>query len=563
MYLLKIHDMSLPMTKESLLKNKKTREDGQSSSTFVLPSDVEELPASILRLHTKFFNNLSFMDGLCGSFLPVTKEYIMSPNSDYIPSPPLGSTRNLYCQSDACYGDDDPICWPQPFNMNYPWYSAITRKPKSLTSLATFIMGLIHAKRKEGVVRNELTTKLESRIEALKRRSLSWHQTNRDNFRHKFVKEHMDTIDLCLTCLKNVSALIRAQQLALTELQQGFLTVQAVLDYTDYETRVITSDVPLSFQSNKIGAFVWNNRDACTLFNAGLPPKLPEVPMGPADPPYHTITMGQAGSDDKFSALCQASIQCFNTISPFQNLHIPGAYASSYQLGNGRIMAPALSPSSHIQPSSQLSSPHHGQQQSHSQRSQNPRKPRKPNTNSPTVQRDTFADLPPDNPLVPPAISAWEDANKTINQNGVLPGKRSSAVPNPGLFFSLQHLDRQSPYLSMWQHFRAPWLAALESGRSPLTVELWRKILAYAYLQPIEAGQVISPKMQVTVEAKKLVCDVILFYDSRMTLTPASSTSAFDPATACKLICELCMINFCSEVLYVDQVLDTSQPVPQ
>ncbi|KAE9398216.1 hypothetical protein BT96DRAFT_796577, partial [Gymnopus androsaceus JB14] len=92
-----------------------------------------------------------------------------------------------------------------------------------------------------------------------------------DDFRRKFVKEHTDTIDLCLTHLKNVSALIRAQQLALTELQRGFLTVQAVLDYTDYETRVITSDGPLTFQSNKIGAFVWNDRDARTLFNAGLP----------------------------------------------------------------------------------------------------------------------------------------------------------------------------------------------------------------------------------------------------------------------------------------------------
>jgi len=115
----------------------------------------------------------------------------------------------------------------------------------------------------------------------------------------------------------------------------------------------------------------------------------------------------------------------------------------------------------------------------------------------------------------------------------------------------------------MWQHFRAPWLAALESGRSPLTVKIWHKIFAYAYLQPIEAGQVISPKMQLTVDAKKLVRDVILSYNWHMTLTPASSMSTFDPATARKLIHELCMINFCSEVLDVDQVLDTSQPVPQ
>lgn len=179
------------------------------------------------------------------------------------------------------------------------------------------------------------------------------------------------------------------------------------------------------------------------------------------------------------------------------------------------------------------------------------------------MQRDTFADLPKDDPLVPPGITAWIDVNKTINQNGVLPGKRSLAVPDPGLFFGLQHLDRQSPYLFMWQHFRDAWLAALEGGRSPLKVEVWRKILAYPYLQPIEPGQLISPKMQVTLEAKKIVKDVISAHDSHLLLTPVSSAATFDPSAARKLIRELCMINFRSELLYVDQVVDTSQPVPQ
>lgn len=144
-----------------------------------------------------------------------------------------------------------------------------------------------------------------------------------------------------------------------------------------------------------------------------------------------------------------------------------------------------------------------------------------------------------------------------------MPGKRSLAVPDPGLFFGLQHRDRQSPYLSMWQHFRDPWLAALEGGRSPLKVEVWRKILAHPYLQPIETGQLISPKMQVTLEAKKIVKDVICAHDSHMLLMPVPSTATFDPSTARKLIRELCMINFRSELLYVDQVVDTSQPIPQ
>lgn len=264
-------------------------------------------------------------------------------------------------------------------------------------------------RRKEGVVRKELTDELESQIKPLKRRTLEWHKTNQDNFRHKFLKEHTDTIDVCLTRLKTVSASIRLQQLALTELQRGFLTVRAVLDYTDLESNTVTSDVPLSVQCDKMGAFVWNDRDARMLFQAGLPvffirpwntfdrqavekftpllqPQLHQVQMGPADPPYHTISMGQAGSDAKFSAIRQASIQCFDTVSPFQNLHIPGGYSSSFQLGEGRILDPASSPSSclHRQTLLQTSSVRHDQYaKSRSRHSQIPRsaKPRNPNSN--------------------------------------------------------------------------------------------------------------------------------------------------------------------------------------
>ncbi|KAF9065887.1 hypothetical protein BDP27DRAFT_1201876, partial [Rhodocollybia butyracea] len=78
-------------------------------------------------------------------------------------------------------------------------------------------------------------------------------------------------IDLCLTRLKSVSASLRSQQLALTELQRAFLTVQAVLEYTVLEASDITSGVPLSFKHDKMGAFVWNDRDARMLYNTGLP----------------------------------------------------------------------------------------------------------------------------------------------------------------------------------------------------------------------------------------------------------------------------------------------------
>lgn len=227
--------------------------------------------------------------------------------------------------------------------------------------------------RQEGTMKTDLTEELESQIRPLKPRTFVWHKTNHDDFRRKFVKEHTDTIDLCLTHLKTVSASIRVQQLTLTKLQRAFLSVQAVLDYTDLEAGSISSDTPLTFKHDKMGAFVWNDRDACMLFNASLPvflirpwntfnrqiierftpllqPQLPLVQLAPADPPYHPIMIGQAGSNVKFSAIRQASVRCFDAVSPFKNLHIPDQYSSSFHLGNGRIMAPASSPPSHLHP---------------------------------------------------------------------------------------------------------------------------------------------------------------------------------------------------------------------
>lgn len=164
---------------------------------------------------------------------------------------------------------------------------------------------------------------------------------------------------------------------------------------------------------------------------------------------------------------------------------------------------------------------------------------------------------------MPPVIGAWKNINKTIFQNGVLPGKQLLSVPDPGLFFGLQHQDRQSPYFLMWAHFRDAWLTALEHGHSPLKIEVWRKILAYTYLQPIEPGQETSPKMQATIDAQKILEDVIHAYDSRMSLAPVPSTGTFEPSTACRLIRKLCMVNFRSKLLHVDQMLDTTQPVAQ
>ncbi|KAL0065894.1 hypothetical protein AAF712_007015 [Marasmius tenuissimus] len=56
-------------------------------------------------------------------------------------------------------------------------------------------------------------------------------------------------------------------------------------------------------------------------------------------PPYPVLLANaQAGHDTKFAALCAAAARCFSTASPFENMHLPGAYSSSYSQGSaGKI----------------------------------------------------------------------------------------------------------------------------------------------------------------------------------------------------------------------------------
>ncbi|KAK0481161.1 hypothetical protein EDD18DRAFT_1019318, partial [Armillaria luteobubalina] len=51
--------------------------------------------------------------GLYGSFI------ITLPNAGALWIPPLRHNRVMFLCSDLRYGDDDPLCWPQPYVHQY------------------------------------------------------------------------------------------------------------------------------------------------------------------------------------------------------------------------------------------------------------------------------------------------------------------------------------------------------------------------------------------------------------------------------------------------------------
>lgn len=186
---------------------------------------------------------------------------------------------------------------------------------------------------------------------------------------------------------------------------------------------------------------------------------------------------------------------------------------------------------------------------------------------APKPQRDIFADLPNDNPLVPPVILAWNSVNQTIDrqgfqiQKGGKAPKKVLAFPDPGLLFGVEDTDRQTSFLFQWDHMRPAFLRSLEAGSLPQTVNVWRKVLAYKYLSPPEVGAVVSAKMQAAEDARKLVHDTIRIYHPTMPFFP-TFTGSFDPARARLIIRELCMVNFRAEILYLDNICDQTRPQP-
>jgi hypothetical protein len=54
-------------------------------------------------------------DGWVGAVVGNGEWFVTSPNTEFVPQPPLGCTHNMCIRADFWYGDDDPLQWPQPY----------------------------------------------------------------------------------------------------------------------------------------------------------------------------------------------------------------------------------------------------------------------------------------------------------------------------------------------------------------------------------------------------------------------------------------------------------------
>ena len=72
------------------------------------------------------------MDGKVGALLLNGEYFVTTPNQSFIFQLPVGDHKVRMC-ADSLYGDDDPILWPQLYNVFNCHHGAIPR-PGSLST---------------------------------------------------------------------------------------------------------------------------------------------------------------------------------------------------------------------------------------------------------------------------------------------------------------------------------------------------------------------------------------------------------------------------------------------
>ncbi|KAL0062924.1 hypothetical protein AAF712_010186 [Marasmius tenuissimus] len=536
---------------------------------------------------------LTFSDGLTAILLPETRYFITSPNRTRIPLPPLGSTRDLYLREDGFYGHDDYVQYPQPFNPRYAYLACMPTNPilesdpyhEDLCmwergfhpSLFTYRDNLAMGRFRESIKR------LRDREQQFLGANPRWKPR---------LAELELTIDLCLHRLSNFSLTARKVTRTVTELQRAWRTAVSIIDFVQlYEPEMMaTSELSGSEVSegaplipgSRMGAFVWKPRDALMLFRAKLPvyyvrnfnefnpqirilevssPKSLPITLTASSPVDPIIYTGQAGSDDKIVAIRVASISCFDSGSPFENLHLPEAYQSSYSLASGSIIsATASQPLTSKEPSS-------GPSRSSKSTSRKPKKAGKA-VQIPQATRDLFADLPSENMFIGPPILAWKDANKSIDQDHpakrqMLPGdnpRLKTVLPDPAIIVS--DSKRQTDYLNQWAHIREPFLRRSQfSGGDeipiPLRSSVWRKVLSVPFHGIYEGSNTSDKQARWHKEATEWLQKLFKKYAPGVDLIAPPDTM-LDPARGRQLIHELSVLNFWYQLMSLDEIADTT-----
>ncbi|THU82091.1 hypothetical protein K435DRAFT_872672 [Dendrothele bispora CBS 962.96] len=501
---------------------------------------------------------LTAFDGRVGAVIGDSGYFVTSPNMDLVYSPRFTpcSTR---MRRDYHFGTDDPMYFPQPFNMTVG-HLAIIPAP-SPDSFHNHALAWYRPKPDDFIPHT------------------SCQPSRPDNIKNdRYVRDGRTALQRLVERLQ-LAATQDESLLLLANIQRQYLELYARLEWLDkYLPRILGQERTHSVESRLMGAFAYTPDDLQRLFHAGIPVwyvrEVTHLPvtlldLADADPPHRVVWSGGWTQGERYAAMARY----IRTLYQYPIMStLTGPTSSPAAASTSSITPPSFSTSSSS--SSQVLVDVLGK---------GPVPPRLKKQTGKThakassakaktqIPRNKF--LPLDHPLNPPAVSAWGTALSELSpfHDVRVPEKLGTYLPLPESLLSSNSEQTQAYLIATWIKLRPLFLWLLSNaGSNPLNLKghQWRSILDLGHgLQYNEgSGTATSQKHK---EMEKLLrqhladrrhcvdltLETIPTADVEWRGEALSQDRLPRPEVAREILWELYEINFRMELLMLDRTL--------
>ncbi|SJL14103.1 uncharacterized protein ARMOST_17558 [Armillaria ostoyae] len=451
-------------------------------------------------------------DGKCGLILDGIDSFIVTPNSNHIPKPPLGANREVYMQENFRYGHDDPLQWPQAYVEQYPhlacirWvapadpadifhplYRGLTKWDFVECDPDSLIEGV-------GLLRRSTFLKIQSACNVVIE---SMQSVDGSAAVSHSMCGHLSVIELLLSRLHALPTSFLRVCLTFAETQCVALELRAFVEYMTVFKPLMDSpetNVPaMPVDKGLMGVYVHDAMVLQRFFKAGIPvwrivdmKDLPGTrvdcvndfatspyPLDPCPLRLSSVFVGSSRDPNKYSKIQAAMLHSCRWVDPF-------ALASPIILGRPDVpvIVASLSTSRY--------SPYHKNTQ--------------PQSGKPHWLVD------PPHPLLPPLIEPWRRGLLAVDANPLrchssgrpqptaIPRESQYAFPRPDIIATVTTEQKVNSYLISWLWLRTPLFACLTvTERVPpnLYHQEWRTVLALGFLHSAgESGGLATRRQQ-------------------------------------------------------------------
>ncbi|KAK0192026.1 hypothetical protein F5146DRAFT_999282 [Armillaria mellea] len=236
----------------------------------------------VLLRKARLGESLKVWDARFGAVLDANA-LLVTPNASVLYRLPMGSNREIFMCENYRYGQDDHLCWPQPYCPACPYLGCIRRSPSNPMFLPLYTLPQKHEF-------------LEEDLSSAIRGPGLWDKYKFTEFRHacgvildaveqtrweephqSLIRTYHTYISMFLDRLEVLPLTFECLQLSVTETQRLVLELQAIMDYvTVYRPRMVGTDThpPENGQradDHLSGVFTMNVMVVQECFRAGVP----------------------------------------------------------------------------------------------------------------------------------------------------------------------------------------------------------------------------------------------------------------------------------------------------